>query len=526
MSDPLTGADATPELWAAEAAEPPPARGRRYRYIAWAGAGALALSGLLASIVLLAPTSGHRANGCTPSDGGASDCAAAPGDGQGAGAPVGSLVPSASRSASAAPSRTAAAGAPPGVALPPGVFTDLASAPVGGFVSVYGIDSATASWPVVQHGNGRTVVRVPDAAPALTIGGRSIPVQVHAGRVITVGSGDEAGLRAAISGLRPGDAVYLHAGSYSGKYDPNGWNESNFVIWTQGSAAQPIALAAYPGETVTFTSTSERPNFYLGQSGGAGRAAYLTIAGFNLRARGECVYGGGNTATSDSPESGGSYVRVVGNTCTLTDDVFNAQSGMFAVQGDGWRILGNTFVNSPARVIYNLCHALYIQNGADDVEVAYNVMRNLRMGHVIQVHQDGTPMLYADIRIHDNLFEGAQPSDMRGINVANVDDASTVVIENNTLRNLGQDFSGIAIYRGHVTIRNNLMYRIMAPAVDLNSSGYGGARTVTASGNRFETVNNYPAVSAANMNEITLSGNSYCGSAKLLTQDPGGTACP
>jgi hypothetical protein len=188
-------------------------------------------------------------------------------------------------------------------------------------------------------------------------------------------------------------------------------------------------------------------------------------------------------------------------------------TGMFAVGGDDWKVLGNSFFNPPNRVIINNNHGIYVQTGADDVEVAYNVLHNLRMGHVIQVHQDGTPMRYDNIWIHDNVIESANNMDTRGMTVSNVDSASTVLIERNTLRNLGQDFSGIAVYRGVVTIRDNRFELVRAPNIDLNGQ-LSGTRSVTATGNRFETVNGYPAVAAENgasMGEITLTGNHYCG---------------
>jgi hypothetical protein len=155
--------------------------------------------------------------------------------------------------------------------------------------------------------------------------------------------------------------------------------------------------------------------------------------------------------------------------------------------------------------------------------VGYNVFRNLRMGHVVQVHQDGVARDYMNIRVHDNLLEALNNGDMRGITVSNVSSASTVFIERNTLRNVGQDFSGVSIYGGIVNVTDNRFYGIRAADISLNGMPLGSSgtqqRRVTASGNRFETVNGYAAVQAvggASMNEITLSGNSYCGLLPIL----------
>jgi hypothetical protein len=380
-----------------------------------------------------------------------------------------------------------------------------------------------SSWPIVLQSADKTVLQVPASMVALTVNGQPIPVRIHAGRVITVTPQTAA---AAVQALQPGDTLYLRAGTYAGKYDAEGWNESNFVMFKTGTPAQPIALLAYPGESVTISNLQSRPNFYLGDSTPTRRASYLTIAGFNMVAPSDNVFGGGATSDSSRPESGATHVRLVRNTFTITDTSANTMTGMVALQGDGWKVLGNTFVNPASRSIINNNHAIYIQNGADDVEVAYNTLTGLRMGHVIQVHQDGTPMLYTNIQIHNNLLQATHPDDMRGITVSNVDVDSTVAITNNTLRNLGQDFSGIAVYRGKVAIHNNLMYGIKAPAILLQGQS-GGTRSVSAGGNRLETTAGYPAVVAdmTSLSDIMLSGNSYCGSASVLTQDTSGTVC-
>lgn len=372
--------------------------------------------------------------------------------------------------------------------LPAGVYTDLVSAPVAAYVTVYGIDSAVSSWPVHSHGNGKTVVQVPASAPALTVNGQPIPVTVNAGRVIEATPSD---LAAKFNAIRPGDVIYLHAGTYSGKYDTNGWNEANFVLWTSGTEALPMAVVAYPGESVTIDNTGAggngRPNFYLGSSGGERRGSYFTIAGLNLIAEQDNIFGGGNTADSSTPESGAAHVRVVGCTLTIADSTANTMSGLIALQGDGWKVLGNT-LNDPAnRDIINNNHGIYIQNGADDVEVAYNALVDLRMGHTIQVHQDGTPMLYSDLWIHDNLIQGANIDDRRGITVSNVDRASTVKIEHNTIRNVGQGFGGVTVYSGLVTVLNNTFDNINGAGILANGNG-SGARTITESGNTFVNV--------------------------------------
>jgi hypothetical protein len=215
--------------------------------------------------------------------------------------------------------------------------------------------------------------------------------------------------------------------------------------------------------------------------------------------------------------AGAEGLRVVANDCTITA-TGNTMTGMMAFAGDNTTVLGNVFHDNPARQIINNNHAIYVALGPKNVEVAYNTLKNLKMGHVIQLHHDGVAHTYENISIHDNYLEAANPANMRGITVSNVSSASTISIERNTLKNVGQDFSGVAIYGGIVTVKDNKFYGIQAPNIQLNGMALGSSgaqqRKVTASGNRFETINGYQAIlpaGGASMSEITLSGNMYCG---------------
>jgi Putative Ig domain len=416
-----------------------------------------------------------------------------------------------------------AATAPP-TSQPRGYYTDLGSAPVGAFVTAFGTDFGSSggvslggvSQQVLSYSSTKVVFTVSGAGGELVVGSRSLgQFRVHTGRVILV---TPATIKADVAAWQAGDVYYLRAGTYSGVIKSDSWNfTSNFdVIRSPATALQPIAIVAYPGEVVILNGTASRSNFYLGNSGGGSKASHITIAGLNLFAQSTCVDSGGGISTQNSGAEG---LRVVANTCTISDVTVNSMTGMMNYAGNGAVVLGNTFDDPVNRTVFNNNHALYVHSGASNVEVGYNVFRNLRMGHVIQVHQDGVAYTYANINIHDNLLESDSNTDMRGITVSNVSSASTVSIERNTLRNIGQDFSGVAIYGGIVTVRDNLFYGIRAADILLNGMPLGSSgeqiRRVTASGNRFETVAGYAAVQAAggsaSLSEITLSGNMYCG---------------
>ena len=264
-----------------------------------------------------------------------------------------------------------------------------------------------------------------------------------------------------------------------------------------------------------------RPAISLGDGGrNTQHAEHLTFAGLHLLVESMCINGGGDvTADSSISETGGRNIRIVDIECEITDAVSNTMGAAIAIQSDGWQVLGVRFHEPPRRAIFNNNHAIYVANGADDVEIAYNKLVNLRMGHVIQIHQDGEPRLFERIWIHDNLLEGAAGMDMRGITVSNVSAGSSVVIERNILRNLGQEFSGVAVYSGSVSILNNQFQAVRAPNILLNGMplGPGGSqwRRVVAEGNRFEVAGDFPVVAAAGgsakLAEIRLRGNTYCG---------------
>jgi Right handed beta helix region len=415
----------------------------------------------------------------------------------------------------------------PRSAQPEGFYTDLLSAPVGAFVTVHGrgfgengaVTLGGVAQAVVGHADDRIVFRVSGAGGNLVVNGGTLgSLPVHQGRVLQA---TPTTLRSVWAGVRPGDVVYLRAGTYTEPSAEGDWNMlSVFETWKKGTAERPIAVVAWPGEAVTLRP-EVRPAISLGDGGrNTQHAEYLTFAGLHLLVESMCINGGGDvTADSSASETGGRNIRIVDIGCEITDAVSNTMGSAIAIQSDGWQVLGVRFYEPPRRAIFNNNHAIYVANGADDVEIAYNRLVNLRMGHVIQIHQDGEPRLFERVWIHDNLLEGAAGMDMRGITVSNVAAGSSVVIERNTLRNLGQEFSGIAVYSGSVSILNNQFQAVRAPNILLNGMplGPGGSqwRRVVAEGNRFEVAGDFPVVAAAggsaSLAEIRLRGNTYCG---------------
>jgi hypothetical protein len=350
-------------------------------------------------------------------------------------------------------------------AAPTVLYTDLDSAPAGAFVTVFGqgfAGAAVTGAAVVSQSDSAVVLRW--QGTPVTIGDVPVPVVTRAGRVREA---TPSTLQSVINTLQSGDVVYLRGGNYSGRYGRDlTWGNRTLTL---GSYASNTAFIGYPGEVATL------PSARLGDN--AGMAHGVTFASLNMSGD-DCIFG---EHYWENVESGARNVRVVNIDCRGTYGSANTMTGLVALGGDGWRILGNRFSNNAPSPINNN-HAVYIQVGADDVEVAYNDFRNMRLGHVIQLHTDGPAREYSGIRIHSNRIIGNNPNDMRGIVVSGCTNTSTVRIYNNVLLNVGQDFSGIAVYCGQVEVLHNTLANIAAPPLLMQ---WGSGFTVTARNNVF-----------------------------------------
>jgi len=377
---------------------------------------------------------------------------------------------------------------PPVDPVPPvtsGTFTDLASAPACARVTVYPAKTVTS------------------AAAA------GIPV--HTGNCLE--ANPTTFTTAFWAAAKCGDVITLRAGTYTKTFGEGTWYFGQGETYRKCPAGQPLAVVAYPGEAVVFKPSS-RPALIFGNGDRATEGAdNLTFAGIQIVAGASCISGGGHTTDpSGGPdETGGRNIRIVGVTCTITSTSENTMTGLLDLQNDGWKVLGNAFVDPVNRIVINNNHGVYVQGGADDVEVAYNVFK-LHVGHVIQNHQDGTPKLYERLSIHDNVIVGDGYGAMRGIGVINVADASTISIARNRISHQGQDGWGcFNLYRGQISVTDN---ECADSQGGLNLNGqYGGSRKVTASGNKICPVSGYPRTDAENgasLSQLTETSPKAC----------------
>ena len=351
---------------------------------------------------------------------------------------------------------------------------------------------------------------------------------------------------AVYSKIAPGATFYFRGGSYTGMYGYTGYSDYNFSLGggKSGAAGNPIAFVGYPGEVATFSGHTGV--FHLRDSDVAtSTSGYLTIANLRMICKVSCVDGASNGYYIY--KIGGKAVRLINNVMSATY-TGNTMTGVVTVANDGWRVYGNEIKDTGITPAYNNNHGIYVQVGSSDVDLAWNYLHDLRMGHVIQVHTD-TAFKYENVRIHDNLITAAHQGDSRGINVGNTSAGTYGSIYNNVLSNLGQDFSAIAIYSGSWNITNNTLHNINAStgmiwlssqysaakptAVITNNILYSDgaspylslvsgtvATQVTASNNLYFNKGNGPSIDKAPVNANPLFVNAAAGNFHLQSTSP------
>ena len=247
----------------------------------------------------------------------------------------------------------------------------------------------------------------------------------------------------AIRGNNQDDIVYFRGGTYTTRVGTTTWGNDDFTF---GSRESGTAWIAYPNEIVNVGDW----RFYDGQ----GRADNVTIAGFYATGGDDVFFSGYGGTAGSANEPGPVNTRIIGNDITTTYGG-NTQTGAVQTTGDGFRMLGNYVHDNGGNTIYNNNHSVYIQLGADDVEVAYNRFYNERLGHVIQVHTDGPMRQYDNVRIHSNVLQRGPNGNSRGTNVSGTTASSTIDIYNNVFDSIGQDFSVHISYTGTTRFFNN-----------------------------------------------------------------------
>lgn len=435
------------------------------------------------------------------------------------------------------------AGATVALAQAPALFfTDLTSGPAtggengnGAYVTLYGerfgatqgastvsLNGSTAALRVVSWGGTwldyqKIVVQVMSGASSgnlvVTVNGlpsNGLPFTVRSGNIFfisTSGSDSNNGSFASpwktllkVKGLKAGDIAYAMNGVSQPGDDGGGTNASLglFNNVASGNAANPIALVAYPGATVTVGSNNG-PNYGLRTYHN-----YWVIAGLTLH---------GNVALQIN---GADHTWAVGNDSQCGDPVQLLQGCNTSTQATNVFYYGNHVhdVGNPSGD--KQAHTVYFTTDTNHVWAGWNTLANNATCYAMQVHSSpvgsGTGNSQFDIHFFSNTIHGDACA---GINFATVDPSKgTVEAYNNVIYHTGLGGTdggyGACIFApgytnagtagsGTVEIYNNTMY-------DCGPSGSFGQAGVIAlsnnSGLRYHLRNNI--IYAANNKETYL----------------------
>lgn len=313
----------------------------------------------------------------------------------------------------------------------------------------------------------------------------NIPFQINSGRIFFTTSDDvESGegtytnpwknAKQFMDNLQPADILYLRQGVYTGQYGATFMGANcQLMTATPGTADANIAWVAYPGESVTFRWGNGRHFLFRSRSDTSKSAHYNVVSQIIMDGDGGSTAGGLDTGGYYlNEEQGAHHLRIVGsrvtncakgNSTTMTGHLrfTNDGSKVLGVEIDNCGIKGNPLNNN---------HLIYVQCGADDIEIAYSHFHDNAAGHCIQLHADHAPYTYSNVLIHHNKISNDNPGDMRGPTVSNVLSDTEVYFYNNLLINIGA-FSGFNLVNGKAYLSYNTFYNMGGSgAVSLMSS--------------------------------------------------------
>lgn len=388
--------------------------------------------------------------------------------------------------------------------IPRVYYLDLVSGPVGTILTIGGNNFGSSQLTSTVKVNGVsastvytwTNTKIQFAVPALatsgtvvvTVGGATSICENHddgcsftvrAGSIFyvsptgsdTTGTGTFAAPWATIPHALPsvvaGSILYIQNGYIMTAPDGTGWHAALLLSTghgaNQGTAANPIALVAYPGATVTIGSlTAQSGSGDTTQYGlrTDGTTSYYTISGITLRGP-ACA----------SSVTGGSGWRYINNDVRATD-TGSQQCGAADFENlTTSYTYGNNLHDSGSQNKQG--HTVYFTTNTNSVFFGWNQIVNNLTCYDVQFHSSGGNDQF-DIHVHDNYFTGNRCA---GLNFATVDPSKGVVeAYNNVFFHVGNgplpidgDTDQACIYAagilnagtaptGSVQIYNNTMY--------------------------------------------------------------------
>ena len=395
---------------------------------------------------------------------------------------------------------------------PVAFYTDLDSAPNGAFVTVWGkafgttagtvsVGSAVASgsdiitWSdskielklPIGAGNGIAVRNVQGSSNTLPFTtratGRIFYVSTATGNNANAGTSAASpwkDLTAIMPNVKGGDVVYVRAGVYTELQD-TGWGASILVRpENSGSPGMPVAVVAYPGESVTLGSGSNRRAFYT--------SAYVTdwtFAKFKVAAY-ETAVGGT-----------GARIRIVGNSAS---NIASPYGTFEFTASDQLSILGNGCTGCGAQG-NKLAHSYYYggYGAGSAVEIAWNTSVNQQGGRGIQIYGHTATDSLTGLSIHDNTISGT-PYDciLVGLSDATTDNwIRDAVVYNNVVSNCGA--AGIQINNPGMSVRvlHNTVYNA-ANGLNLVAAGTTEVANNIFANAKSQAIGTSPSLSVSN----------------------------
>jgi Big-like domain-containing protein len=236
--------------------------------------------------------------------------------------------------------------------------------------------------------------------------------------------------------LTPGDTCYVENGVAANTVDNF---DAALALQGSGTAGNPIAIAAYPGATVTVGLSATNSEYYGLRVPYIGvTSSYVTIAGLQFTPTQQAMDAAGNPGP---PVTLSTNWRVIANLFSCPDA--NGQAGCFNSHELSYlQFLGNeatgtsSSLNSPANKEQ---HAVYFSSDTNHVVAAWNEIHDNNSCRAIQFFSsplggggasDPTGASQYDLSVHDNLIYD-DPCD--GVNFATVDPSQGKVEAYNNL---------------------------------------------------------------------------------------------
>jgi hypothetical protein len=424
------------------------------------GAGGSAGSGGSTAAGSGGTTQAAGSGGATAAGSGGSTTAGAGGTTQAAGGQGGAAGNGGSAGSGGAPGSggTTVVGVPAGA--PVVFYTDLASAPPGAFVTLWGRGFGAAQGTstvtitgapvaaVVSWSDTMIETRLPNTTAAgnlvvTTSAGASPPLALgsHAGTIYYVASGGNDTWSGTLdapaaadgpfktitkgrSALKAGDVLYIRTGTFTAEDNYKAVLSLRDV--PTGTSVKPVAIVAYPGEKVVFGDNTMQRSFSLYRGDAGPNLDYLTIAKLDLRPSCDGV----EVIQAD-------HGRLVGNEVHGAKDA--CMNGIVEAQGSSdWKILGN-YIHDNGNT--KLEHGVYLGGYGTqrNWEIAYNRIGAQKGGRAIQLYGHTAGDRIENVSIHDNDISGVDRDGIvLGATDADVLNLANITIYNNLFHQAGR----------------------------------------------------------------------------------------